>query len=409
MENEKIIELMGGLTAEELSSIFFDKEALTVQPEPMFRLSHNGERFYYNYNEDGAPVVYTSVTTFIKATLPTSEHLINWKADLGKDAAEAYMNERAAYGTFMHMQFEKFLINGSYDLDGLELELGQYMQNEGLAPSFMKHAYELKKDMLAFAKWVQLYDVKPLAIEIILAHPDGYAGAIDLVCELELGEKYKSGAKKGQLKGESIRGRAIVDFKSGRKSFYESSEIQLGAYREAWNHNFPDKPITKLFNWSPKEWRSAPDFNFKDQTNAKSLAKLPALVQLAAIENEKRDYSIRVIEGTINFNDSPEDCFKSMPLMQVLDDSMKPVNAIRPKPLSDEQRAEVEEVLDAVDVPDVPVQEEDFFKVSSTGVGLTEEGKKEALKKINEVKDSPKVNLPEMPTQEEFDFENPPL
>ena len=91
-----------------------------------------------------------------------------------------------------------------------------------------------------------------------------------------------------------------MDIKSGRKGFYESSEVQLKAYEAMWNIHFPDLPIDKVFNWSPKDWRLSPTYNLKDQTDSKSAKKLPYLVELAKIENDKRNNVITVISGHID-------------------------------------------------------------------------------------------------------------
>src|SRR5690606_1373581 len=126
---------------------------------------------------------------------------------------------------------------------------------------------EIKKDILAFAQFMIAKNVKPIAIEIVLFHPeDNYAGAIDIVCEMDeeekgfFGETYASGARKGEPKESkrTIRVNAIVDIKSGRKGFHESHEIQLHAYKEMFQVHFPDVPIHRVYNWSPKDWRNTP-------------------------------------------------------------------------------------------------------------------------------------------------------
>jgi len=196
--------------------------------------------------------------------------------------------ERASYGTFLHMQCAQLLINGTYDLDKLSGLLTPFLVTEQLPPDRIKWTEELKKDILAFAQFIIDRNVKPLAIEICLFHPtDGYAGAIDLVCELDFDRK---------------RIRAIVDLKSGRKGFYESHEVQLGAYWEMWKIHFPNTTVDKVFNFSPKAWKSSPTYNFKDQTDSKNIPKLPYLIELSKIEADKRDDTITIISGKIDVN-----------------------------------------------------------------------------------------------------------
>lgn len=298
--------LAEGITSEKLSSYFFDATKLSHQPEPLYRLDMNGYRYYYRM-VDNEPIFYTSVTTLIKNTLPTSPFLIKWLVDKGGDNGRDEAEERANYGTFLHGEFALLLITGTYDLDKLSSKLGQFALKEKIQIP-KDWVTELKKDMLALAQFIIDKNVEPLAIEQILYHPtDGYAGALDLVCMLTIeergffGEVYASGANKGQPKESkrTRRVRAIIDLKSGRKSFYQSHEIQLGAYREMWNIHFPDLPVEMVANVAPKEWRTTPSYNFTDQTNSKNIAKLPYLVELAKIEEGKKDNKTLVTSGVI--------------------------------------------------------------------------------------------------------------
>jgi hypothetical protein len=300
-------EIADGITIEKLSPMFFDVTKLKVQPEPLYRMDMNDHRYYYKFDENGEPQFFTSVTTMIRNTLPTSPHLIQWLIDkqgTGKDEAK----ERSEYGTFLHSLCAELLINGTFDLDKLSEKLTIFLTNSKVIAKD-NWVDELKKDVLAFAQFVIDYNVKPLAIEIVLAHPrDGYAGAIDLVCELDVeekgnfGEVYASGANKGQPKESKriTRMNAIIDIKSGRRGFYESHEIQLSAYEQMWFLQFPEVKIKRLFNWSPKEWRTTPSYNLKDQTDSKNIAKLPHLVALAKIEDSKRENKVTVISGIVD-------------------------------------------------------------------------------------------------------------
>jgi hypothetical protein len=299
-------EIAGGITVAKLSPLYFNLEKLIKQPEPMYRMDMGGGRLYYRF-EDGEPVFYTSVTTMIKNTLPTSPHLIKWIADRGQEEGMAEALERATYGTFMHAECATLLTTGKYDLDKLGAKLELFLTGEKM-PYKKEWEEPLKKDILAFAQFMIDYNVSPLAIEIILYHPtDGYAGAIDLVCEMDyeekgfFGETYASGANKGQPK-ESKRKRrilAIIDLKSGRKGFYESHELQLQAYANMWQIHY-EECVERVYNWSPKDWRGTPSYNLKDQTDSKNLVKLPHLVELAKIEESKRSKTVSLIGGVID-------------------------------------------------------------------------------------------------------------
>jgi len=284
-----IKEITQDTTIEKMSPMYYDSSALVSQPLPLYRLDSASHRYYYTFDENGEPKFFTSVTTLIKNTLPTSPHLIKWLIDKGGDNGKDEAMERATYGTFLHAECAQLLINGKYDLDKLSGKLAIFLTAERMPPERIKWAEELKKDILAFAQFVIDRKVKPLAIEVCLYHPtDGYAGAIDLVAELDFDRK---------------RITALIDLKSGRKNFYPSHEIQLGAYREMWKIHFPDKPVDKIFNWSPKDFRGkTPTYNLKDQTESKNIAKLPYLVELSRIETEKRDDTVTVISGTIDLN-----------------------------------------------------------------------------------------------------------
>lgn len=280
-------EMIPGMTVEEMTAMFFDG-ALIEPPYKVWQLNSKGHRYYYKFDDNGMPKFYPSVTTILSQTMPQSPFLIKWIADKGIDEAERYKAERAAYGTFMHAQFEELIINRVYDLDGLKAKLKEYIDNNKLPADFIYSADDLKKDVLAFAQFVLDYDVKPLAVEIALVNPVyNYAGMIDLPCTMLAKPNSKDYIN------------AIVDFKSGRKGFHEEAEIQLHLYKMMWNENFPDVPIERVFNFSPKDWRKKPTYNLKDQTDSPNAQKIPYLLELAAIEDAKRDNTFTAVSGVI--------------------------------------------------------------------------------------------------------------
>lgn len=290
-----VFEIIPGMTVEEMTAMFFDEKTLIEPPYKVWQLNSKGHRYYYRYDDAGNLEFFPSVTTILSQTLPKAPHLINWIANKGIEEAERYKGERAAYGTFMHAAFEELLINRAYDLDGLKGKLKEYIEVYRLPDDFIYYADDLKKDVLAFAQFVLDYDVRPLAVEIALVHPYyKYAGMIDCPCTMR--------AKIGS----DDRINAIVDFKSGRKGFYEESEIQLGMYRDMWNVNFEQFPVTRIFNFSPKDWRKKPSYNLKEQTESPNAKKIPYLLELAAIEDEKRDNTFTAVSGEISLDNEPD-------------------------------------------------------------------------------------------------------
>lgn len=312
------LEIAADTTISKMVAFYFDNQAVRVQPQPVYRLDQGGKRMYYTIEPDETVTFYTSVTTLIKQTMPTSPYLISWIAQMGEEEARKYSEERAHYGTFLHIESSKLTINGEYDLETLPAVLMAYTEMEKGDPSWVHEwSDSLKKDLLAWAQFLIDYQVKPIAIEIILTHPDGYAGAIDLVCEMTIeekayiGERYKTGEKAGQPKESKIQKRvlAIIDMKSGKKGFWESHEIQLEAYRQMWDHTYgEERPIEKLYNWAPKDWTGkTPTYHLKDQTDSPNRAKFEHLVKLAAIEREKKDMRLVIPKGKIVLNNGIQD------------------------------------------------------------------------------------------------------
>lgn len=303
-ENEKAPELFGlmeaspateiapGMTVEEIRALYFNTDALREPSYRIYQLNSDGYRYYYRFNEKGEPEFYPSVTTLLKQVMPTPPALLDWMIANGKDGSVEKRDLAAAYGTFMHIQFETLIINRRYDFDNVPAVLLDYMERENLPEKvFSEWCVKIRKDVLAFAQFARDYNVVPMAVEIGLVHPEfHYAGCVDLPCimtEPKTGKKFT----------------AIVDFKSGRKGFYEEHELQLHLYREMWNVNYPDVPVERVFNFSPKDWRGPkPTYNLKDQTESVNAKKLPYLLALATIEDEKRDNTMTIVRGVLDLD-----------------------------------------------------------------------------------------------------------
>lgn len=305
MEERNQIEIAEGMTSEEIRAMFFDSTALHEPSYRLYQLNQEGYRYYYRFDEQGEVHYYPSVTTMLGQVMPTSPHLIDWMLANGKEQATEKRDMAAAYGTFMHGCFERLVIERTFDLDGVYGTLLEYMEQNNIPESYFgEWLVKIRKDVLSFAQFLKDFNVRPLAIEIGLYSEFGFAGCVDMPCMMT--------DKGGEFP-------AIVDFKSGRKGFWESHEIQLHLYRQMWNENFPEMPIERVFNFSPKDWRKQPTYNLKEQTKAESAKKIPYLLELAKIADEGRDNQLTIISGILNLDSgSIDERYKVLSLAEVL-------------------------------------------------------------------------------------------
>ena len=297
---QKLIKLAEGVTSEVMVPDF----ATIKQPKRIFRMDNNGRRYYYRFVNE-LPDFLTSMTTLIKNTLPMSEQVFKWAIDSFRNYDEywTFLNERANYGTFLHCEVGRLLMKRVYNINAMKEYLELYIAEHRLDHSFINHLSELKKDLMAFAKFAIDRKLKVVAIEMVLGSKDGYGGALDIVCEMYIGKVYMSGVNAGLPKEEETqRGLCIVDIKSGRKGFFESHEVQLAGYRDMWNEHFPDMQIEKVFNWAPSGWTTTPKYKLKDQTNSKNAEKLPYLIALNKIIEEGRVKKATTINGQIDLD-----------------------------------------------------------------------------------------------------------
>lgn len=290
----------------------FDGLKGMLQPRVLFRLDNHGGRYYYCYDDNGKVKIFRGVTSFISEVLPKSEHLIKWAADMGYEESKIELDFRADYGTYMHTKILEMAAVGGVDLGkNLEAETRERLMALGHSPRLHTQAWtdDIRNDILAFAQWVRDFEVQFVAFEMPLASDTiGLAGSIDLVCIMNA-KAYTD--KTPVEKRERVK--AIVDFKSGRKGFYESHELQLAVYRKIWNENFPGFPVTRVFNWSPKEWKTSPTYNFTDQTDKASDALVNNLLEVYRLRKAISGKTIRPVwefSGRIKAGDDPASFFK---------------------------------------------------------------------------------------------------
>jgi hypothetical protein len=213
----------------------------------------------------------------------------------------------------MHVLFAELLINGYVDLDGIKERATANIENAGLRVDPFYWAEALKKDCIAFHQFCHDYFVEPWGIEIMLVNKElGISGAVDLPCKM-YDKKYTDATPESKRK----RVNAIVDFKSGRKGFYESNEIQLEAYKQIWEYNFPDIPIEQLFNFAPSDWRKGPSYKLQNQTDKPSREKLPYMIEMAKIDHVEPDAKFKVTKGELALDQSNENNYETLSLSYI--------------------------------------------------------------------------------------------
>ena len=379
-EQEQAMEIAPGMTVEEIRAVYFNADALKEPAYRLFQLNSDGHRYYYRFNDAGEPEFYPSVTTLLKQVMPTAPALLDWMIANGKDGSTEKRDLAAAYGTFMHGEFEKLIINRRYDFDSVPAALLAYMERENLPEKvFAEWLPKIRKDVLAFAQFIKDWNVKPLAVEIGLYHPKfHYAGCLDLPCIMTDPKTGKSFV-------------AIVDFKSGRKGFYEEHELQLHLYREMWNVHYPETSVARVFNFSPKDWRKAPTYNLKDQTDSVNAKKLPYLLALATIEDEKRDNTLTIVRGVFDLDKGKiSDNILNLSLAELI--KMK--------------AAEKETPEQAAKAPEISKEEieiaEKALGISKDAPEISKKGRKRAVKATKEPEPINSPSGPEKPVKTEI-------
>lgn len=278
---------------EVVNTDWFDPDAIRLPDYRVGRVNYGYGRSYIRIKDgelEDPFRLYTSLTTAISSCAPMERGLLEWYCRLGIEEADRYTAMKSHYGTLMHILFGRFLAEGFFDFKNTELEVARYVEEKKLQyPECTSWPGELQYDIAAFAAFCSEYKVKPIGIEYVLLSERGYGTLIDLVCKLHIpvkghhGEVYKSGPRKGEPKEtiEYLPRTAIINFKSGRHAFWRSNGIQTICEKQLFEENFPDIKLDCAFNWSPKDWRTYPDWNLKDWTGEISNKEIEAVLTLA--------------------------------------------------------------------------------------------------------------------------------
>jgi hypothetical protein len=311
MENTREIKIDTAIF-EEMRADFLDVETILEAPRVLYRW-HEGERRYFAIDPDGSVRWFISTTTAWKYALPKGEHLIKWLATYpgGYAAALNYRDERADYGTLLHILISRFLITGAVDLAGLADTIEAHKRAEDLDWDTKPWARQIKKDLLAFAQFAGDFQVRPIAIEIVLGSDAlATAGAVDIVCQLTVSQK--SYEKSGALKPAKNEDDALVilglgDWKSSLSGFHRDAEYQVATNNLIWRANYPDPDLQPavLFLWRPKDWRGKPNYELKNATDCVSAREARLGLRWARRLATIKPATVKEYGGTLELRTAP--------------------------------------------------------------------------------------------------------
>lgn len=256
---------------------FFDRELLGDPKYRLWRFDNLHNRFYFEFPKNmNKSISYISVTSLSDLVLAKSPFYNRWLSQTPD--AKSDMLKKAVYGTAFHVQAIAPIIGTDpihgqgYDFDWLSEtdEYGQTNFSKLFPPEYRFECHKWQrsfmKGLLAWFVFVQERIERVVAIELPLRTQKGVAATIDVVAVVKFGSK-------------SVN--AIIDIKSlltnmgdeesdekDAKSFYDSHEFQLETQKMIWNENYGNVfPVTHVFNWTPKNWKSEPTYTWKNHTD----------------------------------------------------------------------------------------------------------------------------------------------
>lgn len=313
------IENNKGITLEEVKAAYFDKDAIITTPTKVYKFEHPAAKFYFTYDMDEfKPNFFISVSSVLDSQVPMAKEIIEMMVKMGKNAFDEHVRERKMYGMIMDRTFKNLLIKKEVDLMEVPQIVSDFMVEHSLSYNQEWWTEELRKDILSFGNWVYDYNVKPLSIgQLLVSENLGIGGEIDLVCMMN--DKGYTDKTPELMRKRVIR---IVDFKSGKKGFYDTNILQLGYYKEVWNENFPEYPCDSIANWGGKNWRSEANYEFKVHDSNPVLAKCEYYLELAKIDNITPDRTVRIYNGSVVIGQPVSDRFQALSTEQIINEIM---------------------------------------------------------------------------------------
>ena len=278
-----------------------------------------GNRFYYFRNGEEVIIAAGSTTVFGQVSTER-DRIFEWKEN--NPNWRKLLNDSAEYGTLSHSVKGDIMFHKKVDKTKLGVMEKLIMENDGnfATPS---------KDILAFLKFQEDYQLTPLLIEASLVWQcpesgEWLAQTIDLLAKMTVTIKtkkevedgvYQRGANKGQVKyrtettEEKVEKLLLVDFKSNyfekeKKGFYETHKLQLMAAKLAVEQNF-GVSVDDIYNFSEVNWQTEPKYTFyKWELTDKDWEIFYAYWKLARLKDiNKPKGKILLTEGFKNSSD----------------------------------------------------------------------------------------------------------
>ena len=278
--------------------IYYNEGILIKSPDIIYRTNTGDKRYYYKITDEGEILREASVTTILQKVMPTSEYLIKAIAELGYNQAMAKFQKAGEFGTLEHICFSDFTLKKEFDLSTIPARIATFKITKGIDYNTDFWAWELEKDIRAYEVFAATHEIEPVAISLMLFSKElGIAGEIDCILKMKIGTGVNGNILKTDLKidknGVILLDKTreiyvIMDWKSGRHGFYPNNEAQLHMYNLLFKENYPHLPIDALYNWSPKNWETEPDYNLKDQTDSIEALKIQHYIDLFHISDKDR-------------------------------------------------------------------------------------------------------------------------
>jgi hypothetical protein len=242
-----------------------------------FKVSNSTTTYGRFYEIDGRS--YPSVTNILN--IIGKPALINWAAKVEREmvikvSSELYqntpmgvphmtpaawtitLNNRLGKEKAMAKELAKASEIGTQVHDLIEWTLkGELCYDAGPSPRISDKA---QWAFMAWEDWRRSVKLKPLYVEqVVYSQGYGYAGTLDLLCEIKLSELISYFIKKSQevpqeltaLSKKQVSALTVCDWKTG-KAVYPEAYLQNAAYRQAWREMGQGNPELGLIVRLPK-------------------------------------------------------------------------------------------------------------------------------------------------------------